>query len=216
MIKKLGATLTTVAVALLGSTLASPSAHASADPYQARVPTSTTVTVPGVVRADTAVDTRVVVRANGAAPSRPSGRAAAAAATGPTGKIRLTYTRVGGGFRATMTKPYTGRAIRFAGPELPKVGRYTVRAVYVPADDSTYRSSSDTDASRVGTGGPDGPGGPGTGTDGPGPSGGTATDGLLPDTGGPDVRWLLLGLLLVGSGIGLLVAGRERRSPYLV
>jgi LPXTG-motif cell wall-anchored protein len=33
---------------------------------------------------------------------------------------------------------------------------------------------------------------------------------VLPDTGGPNVVWLLLGLALVGGGGGLVIAARRR------
>jgi hypothetical protein len=33
--------------------------------------------------------------------------------------------------------------------------------------------------------------------------------GVLPDTGGPDIRWLVLGLALVGAGAGTVHVARS-------
>ncbi|HET9421612.1 MAG TPA: hypothetical protein VFO49_10770 [Nocardioides sp.] len=204
--------VTLAAVSLVGVSFVGAPAQAADDPYQARFKTRTTVTVPAQVRPGTQLATHVVVRPNGVVETGAKAGQAAAAAR-PTGVIRLTYTREGGGFRVAMTKAYSGAPIRFSGPALTKLGSYDVRAVFVPDTDTVFRSSSDTDASltRRGASSDDDDNevpGPNPGVDSPG--------GLLPDTGGPDVGWLLLGLTLFGSGLGLVVAARERRSPYLV
>jgi hypothetical protein len=211
--RKIGAMVTLAAVSLMGVSYAGAPAQAADDPYQARFKTRTTVTVPAEVRPGTQLATHVVVRPNGVVEAAGAKAGKAAAAAQPTGVIRLTYTREGGGFRVSMTKAYNGAPIRFSGPALTQLGSYDVRAVFVPDTNTVFRSSSDTDASLARRGASsddddDEVPGPNPGVNNPG--------GLLPDTGGPDVAWLLLGLALVGSGLGLVVAARERRSPYLV
>lgn len=217
VIRKLAAAVVAASLSMGGVALASAPADAAKDPYQARMKTRTTVTVPVEVKPGTFIPTRVVVNPNGVIPAKPNtGKFSSAAAAPPViGHIRLTYTRVDGGFRATMSKAYNGSPIRFPGPQLNPIGRYNVSAVYVPSQNSIYRGSSDTDNSRIRTGGP----GPDPDPDpGPNPNGGNnGPNGLLPDTGGPDVAWLLLGLALVGAGMGLVIASRDRRKdPYPV
>jgi hypothetical protein len=214
VIQKFAAVLTAATLAVGGVALASP-AGAADEPYQARMKTRTTVTVPVQVDPGTFIPTRVVVNPNGVVPKVAAG-SKAAAAPAVIGRIRLTYTRVDGGFRATMVKAYNGSPIRFPGPQLNPLGRYTVSAVYVPAPDSIYRGSSDTDNSRILEGDEPNPQPPAP-DGGENPDGDNPGGGLLPDTGGPDLGLLLLGLTLVAGGTGLVVAARDRRkSAYLV
>ncbi len=217
VIRKLAAAVTVATLAMGGVGFASAPAGAAKDPYQARMKTRTTVTVPVQIRPGTFIPTRVAVDSHGViAPAAPDGSTPRNAAEPPVvGTVRLTYTRVGGGFRHSMVKEYAGSPIRFPGPQLVPTGRYRVSAVYSPAADSIYRGSSDTDTSRVrGGAAPDPDPEPGPS---PTPDGGDNPGGLLPDTGGPDFGWLLLGLALVGSGLLLVVAARARReAKYLV
>jgi LPXTG-motif cell wall-anchored protein len=216
VMKKLAALVSAATLSLSGVALASASAQAP-DPYQAQLRTRTLVNLPVEVKPGTHVPTSVVVHPNGAVQSRAAGRAAGAQAKAgpgqPKGHIELTYRKIGGGIVGTMTKAYHGHVIRFPGPALPTKGRYTVHAQYVPGAASVYRGSADNDDSLVRVGsGPNHHNNPP-----PPPHGGPPPGGVLPDTGGPDMGWLLLGLGLVFSGGGLVVASRARRqNPYLV
>jgi LPXTG-motif cell wall-anchored protein len=91
---------------------------------------------------------------------------------------------------------------------LTQTGRYQVRAQFKTADGSVFKSCSGSAAFDIRSGqSPD---------DDPGttPNGGDTPDGILPDTGGPHLLWLLLALTLVGSGGGLVYVARRRpRAP---
>ena len=193
----------------------------AADDYTSNVRTSCHLTVPAVVQIDDSPRIRVHVRPNAPAPA--AGKAAAqraARAEQPTGTVTVSVTRAGTRI-FNRTVAYNGSPITVVGPVITRPGHYVVDARFVAADGGVFGNCQDTAAFDVREGGgPDGPDGPGGGTDGPGPGPDGGTDnpgGLLPDTGGPDRGWLLLGLALVAGGLGLVMASRERRrSPYPV
>lgn len=215
--RKIAALLVAALIALgLALTL---SATAQADPYQARVATNVTVDVPPNTKAGARLTARVRVTANAPAPEPAARRAAAAPARAaqPTGRVRLVLRKKDGPRVWSKTVRYPGKPIRVQGPRLTDEGRYRIRATFVPDDEDFYRSSADADATLVtkrGNADDD----PGDGN-GEGPRGGDLgdADGLLPDTGGPNVGWLVLGLGLLGVGGGTVAAARrEQHSPYQV
>jgi LPXTG-motif cell wall-anchored protein len=191
------ALVTTVAVmsASVGAGQAAPSAS---DPYSTKITTKTVVRTPTPIHTDTHVDISVKVTAN--------------SPTTPTGEIKLTlHSSTGGGGQArsaaagpdgwTRTISYNGGTDHVRGPAFPKVGDWLVTAVFTPADD-TFRGSRDGWVFEVisGNGGDDN--GDDNNDDG----------GLLPDTGGPALLWLLLGVGLVGAGGAAVVVARRRRE----
>lgn len=213
--KKLAALVSAATLSFSGVALASASAQAP-DPYQAQLKTRTIVNLPVEVKPGTHVPTSVVVHPNGVVQAQAAGNAGKATTRNakagpgqPKGHIELTYRKIGGAIIGTMTKPYHGRVIHFPGPALRTNGRYTVHAQYVPGANSVYRGSADNDDSRVRSGS-----GPNVNPPPPPPpnGGGHNPGGLLPDTGGPDLGWLILGLALILSGGGLVVASRVRRQ----
>jgi len=208
VIKKLAAVVTPAILALSGVTLAGASAQA-ADDYTASVRTSCNLTVPAVVQVGHTPRIRIHVRPNAPAPAAGI-RAAQRAADRPTGAVTVSIQRGGTGI-FSRTVDYNGAPVTIIGPVVNRPGHYVVNARFKTADGTVFRSCQDTTAFDVGDDNSDGPG------PGPGPDGGDDPGGLLPDTGGPDLRWLILGLSLMVAGLGLVVAARERpRSPYLV
>jgi hypothetical protein len=164
-------------------------AGAAVDPYSPSVDTQCTIDVPAVVEPGDRVVIRVSVDANSPTP--------------PKGKVTVTITeRPSGDFVWDKTVSYNGGTKRIVGPVLAKDRQYTATARFVPSDDSfeRCRASEAFAVDAVDDGGPDD-----NDDDGPG--------GLLPDTGGPALLWLLLGLGLVGGGSATVVYARRRTSP---
>jgi len=206
VIKKLAAMVTLAALSSFGVSLAGVSAQAADDPYSAGVPTSCNLTVPAVVRVGTAPSIRIHVQPNSPSPK--------AKAPSPKGEVTVSISKGGTGI-FSRTVAYNGSPVTIQGPVITQPGRYQVHGKFKTDDGDVFKSCSSVTAFDVSAGqNPDDPGGPG----GPGPDGGTTDPdgGLLPDTGGPDLRWLLLALALVGSGAGLLYTARRRPDPYLV
>lgn len=180
-------------VPVLGTTAA------SADEYTAGVRTSCDIVVPGVVRAGADVDITVKVRPN--APAQGDDRGAK-----PHGQVTVTVSK-GGDSLFTRSVDYNGSAVTVPGPTLSEAGHYTVRAAFRTADGTVFKSCRASVGLDVNAGqlpNDDTPG-PNPGIDNPG--------GLLPDTGGPHVMWLLLAVTLVGSGAALVYAARRRPRP---
>ena len=195
-------------------TLVAP-AQAADDDYAARVRTSCHVAVPAVVSAGTAPRIRVDVRPNAPAADTPAAR--------PAGSVTVSIRRGGVGI-FSETVDYHGAPVTLQGPTLNEPGRYQVRETFRTADGSVYESCQGEASFQLAShnDGPDD--GPDDGSDdgpdaGPGPNPGVQNPGGLlpgglPDTGGPNVVWLLLGLALVGCGGGLVIAARRRpRGP---
>lgn len=111
--------------------------------------------------------------------------------TAATGAVRLAVSKGGRGQAPgqvlwTMTVRYEGSPVRVTGPRLPR-GRYLVTMLFTP-DDSQYDGCRA--ASKLRVGGPQDPG--------EDPQGGGTDE--LPDTGGPALSVLLLGLAMVTAG----------------
>ena len=175
-----------VAGALLGAValVGAPAQAVSApDPYSGTLDTQCSVDVPATIEPGDRVVVRVSVAANSPTP--------------PTGKIDLTISTAGGDAVWNRTVRYSGGTERVVGPVLPK-DDYRATARFRPSDsafagcrDSELFAVDDTDQSS-----PDDPG----------------PDGLLPDTGGPALLWLLVGVGLVGGGAATVAHARRRTA----
>lgn len=95
----------------------------------------------------------------------------------------------------TTTVHFVDDAVPVTGPSLPR-GRYIATAALTPDDAALFLPSDDSTTFRLGVGGTD------EGDD----------DGSLPNTGGPNMMWLLLGTALVGAGVGGVGYGRRRQQ----
>lgn len=173
-------------------TAATASAQAP-DPYSPAVDTRCSVSVPTSVRPGARVVARARVQAN--SPSD------------PTGAVTLTV-RNHGSVVWSRTVDYPGHPIRVDGPVLGTEGSYRVTAAFRAEDPRMFRRCADAAEFAVdAVGGEQDPDrdpeqGPG----------GDSLGGILPDTGGPDLLWLLLGLALVGGGAGAVVYSRRRHQ----
>jgi len=212
--KKLAAALALVLTSFMVALGLAAPANAADDDYTAGMRTSCHLSMPATIDVGDSPRIRVTVRSNGPVPAASTrGAARAARAEQPHGTVTVNITRNGSSI-FTRTAAYEGSPVTIVGPVINQVGRYVVNAKFRAEDGSVFRNCQDSTAFELRKGdGPDGPDGPG----GPGPDGGTDNpDGLLPDTGGPNVRWLLLGMAMMIAGLGLVVASRERPTPYLV
>jgi LPXTG-motif cell wall-anchored protein len=213
VLKKLAAVLALTLTSFVVTPALVAPAQAADDNYSARVRTSCHVTVPAVVSPGSAIRIRVDVRPNAPAADTPAAR--------PTGSVTVSIRRGGVGI-FSETVDYNGSPVTIEGPSLTEPGRYQVRETFRTADGSVYESCQGEASFQLAshTDGPnDGPGdGP---DDGPMPNpgvqnpNGLVPPGVLPDTGGPNVVWLLLGLALVGGGGGLVIAARRRPGGSL-
>lgn len=170
---------------------------ATAAPYTPKIPTSTTVEI--AVAADHTVSAVVKVVAN-------TGKG------DPQGTVALRidgFTPTARGARAAApaswdtTVAYDGGRVTVQGPELSQ-GRYVANASFTPSDD-VYRGSHGSARFGIGAGTAAQPNGGAQDQGGP-------LAGLLPDTGGPALLWLVGGVALVGSGGALVAYGRRRRA----
>lgn len=94
----------------------------------------------------------------------------------------------------TTTVHFVDDAVPVTGPSLPR-GRYIATAALTPDDAALFLPSDDSTTFRLGVGGTD-----------------EGDDGSLPNTGGPNMMWLLLGTALVGAGVGGVGYGRRRQQ----
>lgn len=188
------------AVALSSASVgAADAAPTATDPYSATITTRTVVTTPSPIRVDTRVDIKVRVTAN--SPNRPTGQVTLRLSPAPNGAGQARSVAAGPA-DWSRTIDYDGGVERVTGPAFPKTGDWLVTAVFTP-DDAEFRGSRDGWAFEV-IAGDDG--------DDDGDDGDDDNGGLLPDTGGPALLWLLLGLALVGGGIAAVVITRRRRT----
>lgn len=198
--KKLAAVLALVLTSFVVAPGLVASANAADDPYTNGVRTSCHLSVPAIVQVNHAPRIRITVRPNGPVPA--AGTRAAARAEQPTGTVDLSITR-GGTSIFTKSVAYNGSPVTVLGPVITQPGHYVVHARFHAADGSVFKSCHNNTAFDIRKGDGPGPGpGPDPGIDNP--------DGLLPDTGGPNLLWLVLGLALVGSGGGLVYAAKRR------
>lgn len=99
----------------------------------------------------------------------------------------------------STTVHFEGDPVAIETPALPK-GSYTVTAAFTPDDGGAFLDSDNTAQFRVRVGGDTG------GVDESEGSGG------LPNTGGPNLMWLLLGGGLVAAGASGVAYGRRRED----
>ncbi len=197
--KKLAAVLALVLTSFaVAPGLVAPS-NAADDPYTNGVRTSCHISVPAVTQINHAPRIRITVRPN--APSQGS------RAEVPKGTVDVSITKAGTSI-FSRTVAYNGKPVTVTGPVITAPGHYVVHARFHAADGSTFKDCHNNTAFDVRKGDGPGPGpGPDPGIDNP--------DGLLPDTGGPNLLWLILGLMLVGSGGGLVYAAKRKPSGPL-
>lgn len=167
------------------------------DPYSSKITTEVIVRTPAVV--DTGVRIRISVRVKANSPLT------------PTGKVRLTLSPAPGGAGQTLVRAggarwdrtfhYNGGTAHLTGPAFPKRGDWVLTAVFT-ADDPQFRDSRDTWSFSVV---PASDHHHGNNQD-------NGAGGLLPDTGGPAMLWLLLGIGLVGGGSATVVYSRRRTA----
>ena len=114
----------------------------------------------------------------------------------PKGHVHVTISKAGGSAVWSKTVSYNGGTKTLVGPVLPKAN-YVAKAKFRPSGNkfNASRCSDLYDIDDQNGTTPDGP------------------DGLLPDTGGPAVLWLLLGVSLVGGGGATVAYSRRRQTP---
>ncbi|MCX6400442.1 MAG: LPXTG cell wall anchor domain-containing protein [Propionibacteriales bacterium] len=182
----------TIALAALGAALVvAPATSAVADPYTPKIPTETVIEVTSTGPGDPIT---IVVSSSANYP------------TPPEGDIAVTISKSSGTARSarsvvaaplfTTTVHFVDEPITIEGPGLPK-GSYIGTAELTPDDTGLFLPSDDTDLFRVGA---------------DGETGGEEDDGGLPNTGGPNFMWLILGTGLVGAGAGGVTYSRRRQD----
>jgi LPXTG-motif cell wall-anchored protein len=117
----------------------------------------------------------------------------------PKGHLDVTISKAGGSAVWSKTVSYNGGTKTLVGPVLPKAD-YVAKAKFRPSGNTFAgsRCSKVSNVDDVDDNNPDGP------------------DGLLPDTGGPAMLWLLVGIGLVGGGAGSVAYSRRRNAPATV
>jgi len=179
-----------LAGAILGavSLVGAPAQAAAPDPYSGSIETDCGVHVPAVVHPGKHVIIKISIGANNPTP--------------PSGNVEITIkTKPGGDLVWDRTVSYHGGTKTVVGPVLDEGQDYAVQQRFKP-DDATFArcraavtfAVDDARAHNPNDNDDNGPG------------------GLLPDTGGPALLWLLLGVGLVGGG-SATVAYSRRRSP---
>lgn len=162
---------------------------AAPDPYSGGIVTECSISVPAHIDAGEKVRITVSVDAN--------------AADKPTGKLDLAILE-GSDVLWSKTVDYNGGKKTVVARSLPKGDDYRATARFRPDTNQFKRCHAGTvfsvGAINDHNGGPD--------DNGPG--------GLLPDTGGPALMWLLLGVGLVGAGGGSVAYARRRTTPATV
>lgn len=186
MLRKLAA-LAALSVAVV----VTPVTGAHADPYTPQIPTVTHIQV---LKAEPGE--RVVLQVS----------ASANYATPPEGDIAVSLSAASGtarGARAVQAAPlltttvhFVDEPVKITGPVLPR-GRYTASAALTPSNGALFLPSETSIAFRIGVAGETG------GQD-------DSDNGGLPNTGGPNLLWLVLGGALVGVGVGGVGYGRRR------
>ena len=190
MFRKIVALLMLVSASVVGTT-----AMAAADPYSPKIPTVTTIEItvqgpgePAIIHVSAAIQ--------GNSSTVPEGDIAVRLFAGNAAERPGVAARTSAKPLLATTVHFVDDPVRIQGPALPK-GTYTGTAAFTPTDPTTYLPSSDSTRVRVGAGGP--------GDD-------SDNGGALPDTGGPNMMWLLLGAGLVVAGAGSVTFAR-RRTP---
>ena len=182
----------TAALALVPVGLVGGPAQAD-DTYVPSVPTSCTIDAPNVVKVGQRVRLVIEVSSNTGGPITGSVDLAISTAGSPRAARAARQAK---GVVWTRTVRYEGSPVRVLGPKLPR-GSYGVDMAFTP-DGGELVGCRDSAAFRVGASGDAGDGDNGSGG--------------LPNTGGPHLYLLVLGLSLVGGGGVLVSEARRRRT----
>ena len=192
MLPTVARVLVLAVVGALGLALTAPVATAAEDDYAPRTPTTT----------------HVETRAEIGDPLEVTLDVSASDEGSPSGTIDLTVTtpvddeggRAAGGAFGTSTR-FEGEEVTVTGPVV-RPGEYVVQAEFTPDNTDRYLPSKRTVTVVVDDSAADAP--TDDSTDDTGGAGG------LPDTGGPYLWLLLVGLTLVAAGAGAVVRARRR------
>ncbi len=176
-------------------------ASAAPDPYSGSVDTDCVLTVPNVVRPGEHVVFRVSVDAN--SPDTPDGKVDLAISTSDGGSIAARAARATEVIW-TKTITYHGGNRTVVGPVVTKGHHYTATQHFRPFD-STFKKCHASQQFSVNAV-----------NDNNGDNDDNGPGGLLPDTGGPAILWLLLGVGLVGGGAATVAYSRRRTAPAAV
>jgi LPXTG-motif cell wall-anchored protein len=187
VLRKLAALATIVAASVVA-----PVGSAHADDYSPKIPTQTRIQV---VVGDPGEPITIKVGASANYPTPPEGDIAVRI-SGQGSSARAAQSATSAPLFST-TVHFVDKTISIEGPRLPK-GTYLGTAHLTPDDGGLFLPSSDTTEFRVGAV--------------PGGQGGD-NNGNLPNTGGPNVLWLLLGGGLLVAGAGGVGFGRRRSDP---
>lgn len=174
---------------LVAAFIAAPASLASADPYNTKLPTRTHIEVT-VNGPDEPIILHVSASANYPTPPPGDIEVRVLAGTSTARGARA----VGAAPLFTTTVHFTDDPVRIVGPRLPR-GSYAATAEFTPDDSTLFLPSDDATNFRVGDEVSPVAAGPGDG---------------LPDAGGPNLMWLLLGGGLVAAGAGALGLSRRR------
>ena len=185
VLRKLAALATIVAASVVA-----PIGSAHADDYTPKIPTQTRIQV---IVDDPGDPIIIKVGASANYPTPPAGDIAVRISAQSSSARAARSAAAAPVFSTTVH--FVDKTVTIEGPRLPK-GTYLGTAHLTPDDADLFLPSSDTTDFRVGAGGDVGD-----------------HNGHLPNTGGPNVLWLLLGggLLVVGSGG--VTFGRRRSTP---
>lgn len=174
-----------------------PVADAAPDPYEPKAPTECVVRVPAKIKEGNRPTVQVRVEANSQA--KPTGTVTVRL-FGETSGIALAKA----GEIWSTTRHFDGTPLTIKGPVLDQVGKYRLTSLFEPDNSSDFkkcRGSAEFEVEvKSATDRRDDD------------DGDQGASGLLPNTGGPYLWLLLLGLGLVGGGTVVVVYGR-RRDP---
>lgn len=188
------AALTCLLMLLSAVALATP---ASADPYPAQVRTTCSIEAPNEVVRGNGIDALIDIVSDGTFPV--------------TGKVTLAFKTRDGRLVNKKTADYNGQKVKLSTGKFQAVGNYKRTLSFNPSGKAVRSCSKTTDfrvAAALATATPPGDGNAA-------PNGGLDQNGILPDTGGPALLWLLLGLALLATGGGVIAYSRRNQgSPY--
>lgn len=189
MLKKLAALAALALVALLALVSFAPEAGASS--YGPALPTQTHVTFVKAVAGQPLVVRFTVTASDGSSPA---------------GSLAYTITSGSGAARsrvllraAAAGSTHIQGSVTVTGQTAHAGSTYLASGSFSPSNPARYLPSSGSARTTVGSGNNGGGGGSNGGT-----------TGGLPNTGGPDLGWLIAGVALLGAGAGAVGLSRRR------